>query len=219
MKVSAINSVGDSFCCNYATDTFDGNYAGDVCCIYAGFKVVLSVTVMLVDLSDASDCFCSNYAVRGFCSTYAGESFCSKLVGDKFYCNYAYWAFFYHFWSFLLDGDFLQKICLCHRQLYLEPRHHAKFQKKTNEPIQRKLTDRQKDGRKDGWEDGQTLFYRTLPAIFKKNVLTDSSNLFKKGMQFLSKKRNYKTFARLFLHCYFMYLIVYYSIYKQYSPT
>ena len=144
-------------------------------------------------------------------------SFCSKLVGDKFYCNYADWAFFDHFWSFLLDGDFLQKICLCHTQLYLEPQHHAKF--KTNEPIQRKLTERQKDGRKDGWKDGQTLFYRILPAIFKKNVLTDSSHLFKKGMQFLSKKRNYKTFARLFLHCYFMYLIVYYSIYKQYSPT
>ena len=32
---------------------------------------------------------------------------------------------------------------------------------KTNEPIQRKLTDRQKDGRR---ADGQTLFYRTLLA-------------------------------------------------------
>ena len=32
--------------------------------------------------------------------------------------------------------------------------------RKTNEPIPRKLTDRRKDGRKEGG----TLFYRTLPA-------------------------------------------------------
>ena len=52
MKVSVVNSAGDSFCWNYGTDTFYGNYAGDnVCCIYAGFEVVLSVTDMLVDLS------------------------------------------------------------------------------------------------------------------------------------------------------------------------
>ena len=52
MKVSVVNSAGDSFCWNYETDTFYGNYAGDnVCCIYAGFEVVLSVTDMLVDLS------------------------------------------------------------------------------------------------------------------------------------------------------------------------
>ena len=58
------------------------------------------------------------------------------------------------------------------------PKHHAKFQKKTKEPILRKLIDRRKDARKDGWKDGrkdgwkdgwkdewkdgQTLFYRTL---------------------------------------------------------
>ena len=39
---------------------------------------------------------------------------------------------------------------------------------KTNDPIPRKITDRRKNGRKDGWTerrtDGQTLFYRTLPA-------------------------------------------------------
>ena len=49
MKVSVVNSAGDSF---YANDTFYDNYAsGDVCCIFAGFEVVLSVTGMLVDLS------------------------------------------------------------------------------------------------------------------------------------------------------------------------
>ena len=52
VKVSVVNSVGGSFCWNYATDTFYGNYASDnVCCIFAGFEVVLSVTGMLVDLS------------------------------------------------------------------------------------------------------------------------------------------------------------------------
>ena len=36
----------------YATDTFYGNCASDnICCIFAGFQVVLSVTGMLVDLS------------------------------------------------------------------------------------------------------------------------------------------------------------------------
>ena len=53
MKVSVVNSAGGSFCCNYATDLcFYGNYASDnVCCIFAGFQVLLSVTGMLVDLS------------------------------------------------------------------------------------------------------------------------------------------------------------------------
>ena len=45
MKVSVVNSAGE-------TDTFYGNYTSDnVCCIFAGFEVVLSVTGMLVDLS------------------------------------------------------------------------------------------------------------------------------------------------------------------------
>ena len=51
MKVSVVNSAGGSFYWNYATDTFYGNYASDkVCCIFAGFDVVLPVTCMLVDL-------------------------------------------------------------------------------------------------------------------------------------------------------------------------
>ena len=32
-----------------------------------------------------------------------------------------FWAIFDHFWSFLLDGDFFQKIQLCHTQLYMGP--------------------------------------------------------------------------------------------------
>ena len=52
MKVSVVNSAGGSFRWNYATDTCYGNYPGDnVCCIYAGFELALSVTGMLVDLS------------------------------------------------------------------------------------------------------------------------------------------------------------------------
>ena len=51
MKVSVVNSAGSSFCWNYATDTFHGNYVGEnACCIYASFEVVLSVTGMLMDL-------------------------------------------------------------------------------------------------------------------------------------------------------------------------
>ena len=54
MKVSIVNSAGGSFCWNYATDTCDGNYAGDnVCCIYTCFVTVLFVTGMLVDHSVA----------------------------------------------------------------------------------------------------------------------------------------------------------------------
>ena len=53
MKVSVVNSAGGSLCCNYAADLciYD-NYASDhVCCIFADFQVLLSVTGMLVDLS------------------------------------------------------------------------------------------------------------------------------------------------------------------------
>ena len=55
VKVSVVICAGGSFCCNYATDLcIYGNYASDnVCCIFAGFEVVLSVTGMLVDLSVA----------------------------------------------------------------------------------------------------------------------------------------------------------------------
>ena len=53
MKVSAVISAGGSFFCNNATDLcIYGNYTSDnVCCILAGFQVLLSVTGMLVDLS------------------------------------------------------------------------------------------------------------------------------------------------------------------------
>ena len=55
MKVSVVSSAGGSFCCNYATVLcISGNYAHDnVCCIFVGFQVLLSVTGMLVNLSVA----------------------------------------------------------------------------------------------------------------------------------------------------------------------
>ena len=94
VKVAAVNSAGGSFCWNYATDLcIYGNYASDnVCCIFVGFQVLLSVTGTLVDLSVTImqvGCYCCSYAVRRFCSTYVSDSFCSKYVGDKFYCNCA----------------------------------------------------------------------------------------------------------------------------------
>ena len=52
-------------------------------------------------------------------------------------------------------------IQLCHTQPYMGPRHRAKFQKKLRNQCQENL---QTDRRTDGKMDGQTLFYRTLPA-------------------------------------------------------
>ena len=81
MKVSVVNSAGDSSCWNYATDTLYGNYASDnVCCIFAGFEVVLSVTEMLADL-------CYNYAARLFKPFEFGNG--SKLDAN-FYISPAY---------------------------------------------------------------------------------------------------------------------------------
>ena len=56
---------------------------------------------------------------------------------------------------------FSKKIQLCHTQPYMGPKHHAKFQKKLMNQCQENL---QTDRRADGKMDGQTLFYRTLPA-------------------------------------------------------
>ena len=61
-----------------------------------------------------------------------------------------------HFWSFLPDVDFFQKIPLCHTQLYMGP-----FQKKLMSQFWGNLwTDRRTNER----TDGRTLFYRTLLA-------------------------------------------------------
>ena len=95
MKVSVVNSAGDSFCWDHATDPFYGNYASDnVCCIFSGFEAVLSVTCMLVDpyvtiMQVNVSVAIMKLEVRSFCSLYAGNSFYNKYVDDNFYCNYA----------------------------------------------------------------------------------------------------------------------------------
>ena len=58
-----------SFCWNYVTNTFYGNYSGDnVFCIYAGFEVVLCYRYVGESFSYnfACNCLCWNYAVRSF---------------------------------------------------------------------------------------------------------------------------------------------------------
>ena len=97
MKVSVVISAGGSFCCNYATDLcIYGNYASDnICDIFAGFQVLLSVTVMLVDLSVT------------IMQVIAGASFCSKYVGENFYRNYADGSLCYNY----AGGIFCSALC------------------------------------------------------------------------------------------------------------
>ena len=85
--------TGGSFCWNYGTDTFYGNYAGDNnCCICAAFEVVLSVTSMLVDRSvtimqmtvSAANMRVSFYCNHADGSNYAGGIFCSGLYTLQF---------------------------------------------------------------------------------------------------------------------------------------
>ena len=55
-EISVVNSVGGSFCWNYATDTFFSNYAGanvQLCRFWGSVTfmlVILSATIMLLDL-------------------------------------------------------------------------------------------------------------------------------------------------------------------------
>ena len=58
--------------------------------------------------------------------------------------------FFGHYWSFLPNGDFFQKIRLSHTTINRPPAP-CQVLEKAIEPIPRKLTDRRKDR--------QTLFY------------------------------------------------------------
>ena len=57
-----------------------------------------------------------------------------------------------HFWSFLPDGDFFQKIWLSHTTIY-GPLTPCCVSEKTNEPIPRKPMDRWKDGQNDSQID------------------------------------------------------------------
>ena len=62
-----------------------------------------------------------------------------------------------HFWSFLPDGDFFQKIRICQTQLFIAPNIMLIFRKKPMNQSRENL-------RTNGRMDGQTLFYRTLPV-------------------------------------------------------
>ena len=60
MKVSVVNSAGGSFCWNYGTDTFYGNYAGGNFLLHtlvdysvAVMQVTVSVAVMQLEVSAA----------------------------------------------------------------------------------------------------------------------------------------------------------------------
>ena len=70
-----------------------------------------------------------------------------------------FWAIFDHF--------FQKNPAPSHITRY-GPLTPCQVSEKTNEPILRKFTDRQKDGRMEEWTDRRTdrwtLFYRTLPA-------------------------------------------------------
>ena len=70
---------------------------------------------------------------------------------------------FDHFWSFFLDGDFFQKIQLCHTT-YMGPWHQTKFQKKLMSQFRENLKAEEEriEGQMEGQTEGQTLFYRTL---------------------------------------------------------
>ena len=100
MKLSVVISAGGSFCCNYATDLcIYGNYASDnVCCIFAGFQVLLSVTGMLVDLSVAIMQVTVSVAVMQLevsaahmqMTVSAANMWVTNFIvtmGDNFYCN------------------------------------------------------------------------------------------------------------------------------------
>ena len=63
-----------------------------------------------------------------------------------------FWVSLYNFWSFLLNRDFFQKNQAVIHNCIWAPNTMLSSEK-TNEPIPRKLTDRQKDGRKDRQKD------------------------------------------------------------------
>ena len=56
-----------------------------------------------------------------------------------------------HFWSFLPDGDFFQKIQLCHTQLYMAPNTMLSFRK--NQWANPEKTYGQTEGRTEGQTD------------------------------------------------------------------
>ena len=80
-----------------------------------------------------------------------------EKINDMIFLKSPKTMFSGHFRSFLPDGEFFQKIRLCHTQLYMDPYHHPKFQKELMSQSRENLWT-------DGRIDGQALFYRILRA-------------------------------------------------------
>ena len=72
-----------------------------------------------------------------------------------------FWSILDPFFPILGQKKLSQKIRLCHAQLHMSFQHHAKFQKKLRIQFQENAWT---EGRTEGQKNGQTLFYRTLPA-------------------------------------------------------
>ena len=72
-------------------------------------------------------------------------------INDAIFLKSPKTMFLRHFSPFLPDGDFFQKIQLCHTQLYMAPNIKLSFKvsEKTNESIPQKLTSRRKEGQTD----------------------------------------------------------------------
>ena len=80
----------------------------------------------------------------------------SDKTNDGIFLKSPETMFLGHFWPFLPNGNFFQKIWLCHIQLYKGPEHHVMFQKKTMSQFQENLrTDRRTDRRMDGRPNGR----------------------------------------------------------------
>ena len=81
----------------------------------------------------------------------------SDKTNDVIFFKSSKTMFLGHFWPFLSDGNFFQKIQLCHTQVYMAPNIKLNFRKKL-------ISQSQKNLQVDGRRDRQTLFYRSLPA-------------------------------------------------------
>ena len=77
-----------------------------------------------IEVSLAERHFGYNFRNRFFPNTFVLHKFQTKLMTDVIFIKSPktlFWAIFDHFWSFLSDRDFFQKIRLCHTQLYMGP--------------------------------------------------------------------------------------------------
>ena len=99
----------------------------------------------------------------------------------------------------MLNGNFFPKTPALSRTTTYGPLTPSYASEKANEPILRKLADRQKDRQKNRQKDGQTLFYRTLPAEAGGLKITKPKN-----MMFLKLRKENLTMISILkdvVHC------------------